>query len=339
MFNRVLWTVLLMVGLISWAIAGSSTLVVKDGNGTLQNMGVTTDVSGNLYSNQVIVDGTAAANKAAVTSSNALKVDGSAVTQPVSGTLTLGAGSATIGALSLHQSTNVDQIGGAAVALGQTTMAGSLPVAIASNQGNVPINNAQVSGTAISVNSGTKDAGTQRVVLATDQPTLTNPINTGTHTATQNLYAPGTNGFTTTPFNVLTTELNALASAAVATSSVAGPFTQTTTGNAIFGRCWVKLGAALGGTAVSGANFSIWYLTSTDGGTTFESQTVSPPPRAPDVIIPVGASNYGANAVLMSPPRQWLWAESVKIVFQNNTGQAMGASGNIMTCGPESIQN
>ena len=163
-------------------------------------------------------------------------------------------------------------------------------------------------------------------------------VNVGTHTATQALYAAGTNGFTTTPFSVLTTELNALASAGVATSSVngtSGKFSQSSTGNALFGRCWVTLGAALGGTAVAGANFSIWFLTSTDGGTTFESATVSPPPRSPDIIIPVGASNYGASAVLMSPPRQNLWAETVKIVFQNNTGQAMGASGNIMTCGPE----
>lgn len=227
------------------------------------------------------------------------------------------------------------------ISLGQQAMAGSVPVAIASNQSNVPINNAQVSGTAISVNSGTKDAGTQRVVLATDQPTPTNPINVGTHTSTVIQASPGTNGFTQAPFSVLTTELNALASAGVATSSVngaSGAFNQTNTGNDLFGRCWVKLGAALGGTAVAGANFSVWFLTSTDGGTTYESQTVSPPPRAPDIIIPVGANTYGANAILMSPPRVNLWLETTKIVFQNNTGQAMGASGNIMTCAGESVQ-
>jgi hypothetical protein len=72
--------------------------------------------------------------------------------------------------------TNLGKVGGAAVALGQTTMAASLPVAIASNQGNVPINNAQVSGTAVDTNSGNKSAGTQRIVIATDQPSLTNPL-------------------------------------------------------------------------------------------------------------------------------------------------------------------
>lgn len=197
---------------------------------------------------------------------------------------------------------NLANVGGSALALGQTTMAASIPMTLASNQ---------------------------------------SAINIGTHTATNMLLAPGTNGFTTTPFSVLTTELNALASAAVATSSVngtSGVFSQTNSGNAIFGRCWMKLGAALGGAAAAGANFSVWFLTSTDGGTTFESQTVSPPPRSPDIIIPVGANAYGANAILMSPPRQNLWSESVKIVLQNNTGQAMGASGNILTCAPEAIQ-
>lgn len=227
------------------------------------------------------------------------------------------------------------------VALGQQSMAGSVPVAIASNQSNVPINQTQVAGTAVDTNSGNKSAGTQRIVIATDQPTPTNPINVGTHTSTVIQAAAGTNGFTQAPFSVLTTELNALASAGVATSSVngtSGKFNQTNTGNNLFGRCWVTLGAALGGTAVAGANLSIWFLTSTDGGTTFESQTISPPPRAPDIIIPVGASNYGANAVLMSSPRVNLWMETVKLVLQNNTGQALGASGNIMTCAGESVQ-
>lgn len=36
-------------------------------------------------------------------------------------------------------------------------------------------NTAQIAGTTIAANSGNKDAGTQRVVIATDQPSLTNP--------------------------------------------------------------------------------------------------------------------------------------------------------------------
>ncbi len=39
-----------------------------------------------------------------------------------------------------------------------------------------PVNNAQVGGTATDTNSGNKSAGTQRVVIATDQPQLTNKL-------------------------------------------------------------------------------------------------------------------------------------------------------------------
>lgn len=91
-------------------------------------------------------------------------------------------------------------------AVGQTTMAASLPVTLASDQSalavsgpltdtqiratalpvsgtvttsppaNASTNVAQLAGTATSVNSGVKDAGTLRVVLATDQPALTNKL-------------------------------------------------------------------------------------------------------------------------------------------------------------------
>ena len=241
--------------------------------------------------------------------------------------------------------------------LGQQVKASSVPVAIASDQGNVSTNPSQINGTTIDTNSGNKSAGTQRVVIATDQPALTNPQpvnvqntpsvsvsnapNIGTHTQQDILNDAGTNGFTTTPFNVLTTELNALANAGVATSSVngtSGKFSQSSTGNAVFGRCWATLGGAFASAASAGASLSIWFLTSTDGGTTFESQTVSPPPRPADITIPVGAATYAANAVLLSPPRQYLWSETVKIVLQNNTGQAMPASGNVVTCGPEAMK-
>lgn len=47
---------------------------------------------------------------------------------------------------------------------------------------NQSVNQAQVAGTATSVNSGNKDAGTQRVVIATDQPTI--PVSVAAATAT-----------------------------------------------------------------------------------------------------------------------------------------------------------
>lgn len=42
--------------------------------------------------------------------------------------------------------------------------------------GTVSENLTQLNGTTIDTNSGTKSAGTQRVTIATDQPTLTNPL-------------------------------------------------------------------------------------------------------------------------------------------------------------------
>jgi hypothetical protein len=69
-----------------------------------------------------------------IASMTALKVDGSAVTQPVSGTVTT------------------------------------------SPPSNASTNMAQVAGTTTDTNSGTKSAGTIRVVLATDQPALTNKL-------------------------------------------------------------------------------------------------------------------------------------------------------------------
>lgn len=80
---------------------------------------------------------------------------------------------------------------------GQANMANSAPVVIASDQSVVPVsgsvsiganssvNVAQVAGTATDVNSGLKSAGTQRVVLATDQPQLTNAFKVDGSAVTQ----------------------------------------------------------------------------------------------------------------------------------------------------------
>lgn len=53
-------------------------------------------------------------------------------------------------------------------ALGQAAMAASVPVVIANNQSNVPGNIVQMGGVAVSMNTGVRDAGTQRVTIATN---------------------------------------------------------------------------------------------------------------------------------------------------------------------------
>lgn len=62
----------------------------------------------------------------------ALKVDGSAVTQPVSGTVTANQGGA-------PWSENLAQVGGVAISQGQKVMASSVPVVVASDQAAIPV--------------------------------------------------------------------------------------------------------------------------------------------------------------------------------------------------------
>lgn len=148
-------------------------------------------------------------NSATVSAGGALKVDGSAATQPVSGTVTANAGTGTF----TNQQSNVQvdydtgvgvqnmtvfgialPASGGAVAggtatnplridpTGTTTQPVSGTVAINANSS---VNVNQVGGTAVDTNSGVKSAGTQRVVIATDQPALTNALKVDGSAVTQ----------------------------------------------------------------------------------------------------------------------------------------------------------
>lgn len=70
---------------------------------------------------------------------------------------------------------NLTQVGGSAIALGQTTMAASLPVALASNQSNIPENLTQVGGSAIALGQTTM-AASLPVVLASNQSAVPNNL-------------------------------------------------------------------------------------------------------------------------------------------------------------------
>jgi hypothetical protein len=60
--------------------------------------------------------------------------------------------------------------------LGQAAMAASQPVVIASDQTAVAGNITLIAGSAVTANTGNAAAGTPRVVIATDQPSFTNPV-------------------------------------------------------------------------------------------------------------------------------------------------------------------
>lgn len=131
-----------------------------------------------------LMDGTLDGTSKATVGANGLKVDGSAVTQPVSGTVTANAGT---GSFTVAQATasnlKVDLSGTAAnaTAIKVDGSAVTQPVSgtITSNAGTGTrdTNLKQVNGTIVDTNSGNKSAGTQRMVLATDQPNLATPLN------------------------------------------------------------------------------------------------------------------------------------------------------------------
>lgn len=154
------------------------------------------------------------------------------------------------------------------------------------------------------------------------------------------LFNPGTNGFTVTPFNLLSTELNSLAIGATALSSVGGTsgvFTQSNTGNALMGEIYFSAGGGV--TPVVGGYFAGWFLTSPDG-TTFEKYiSGTPPSRGADFIIPLYAAAYSSgefafsNGILVPLP-----AAPFKTVLQNQSGVALPGSGNLIKLGPVAVR-
>ena len=154
------------------------------------------------------------------------------------------------------------------------------------------------------------------------------------------LLAPGTNGFIATPFNLVSTELNALASTETIVSSVGGAsgvFDQDNTASAMFGSIWFICGGALNPTA--GGLLRGWFLRSTDGGTTFERAVAdTAQPRAPDFVIPLFDAAYAVSEVAWAQEiRVELPAESFKVAIQNVAGAALPATGNLILLGPTAV--
>jgi len=161
-----------------WAFAGTSTITTKDASGTTKTFDVITDGSGNFGAMIGVCDGTALAQCAAVkaASTAAVATDPSLVVRinpgdaVATGIATIATNSAAPspclaatafntnsysnaatapsncdlnGGFYVHppanQTVNVTQVGGATLALGQTTMSAGIPVALASNQSSIPV--------------------------------------------------------------------------------------------------------------------------------------------------------------------------------------------------------
>ena len=151
----------------------------------------------------------------------------------------------------------------------------------------------------------------------------------GTNSQTPFIWGQGTsnNGLLTSAITLMTTELNTLGSGSVAVSSSA--YNNSNTLQATLGDIYLTLSASV--TTTAGAVVSGWFLTSPDGGTTYEQSTLAPP-RAPDFTIPllVGAlsspfvyKSVGVHKVIVP-------ATYFKVLLQNNTGVAWPASSNTL---------
>ena len=157
------------------------------------------------------------------------------------------------------------------------------------------------------------------------------------------LWYPGASnsGLLATSFNLLTTEMNSLATAGLIVSSVggtSGKFTNSDTAQSVWGDLYLKLGT-IGTAIVAGGNLAGWFLMSPDSGTTYEAQSGTHAAiRPPDFIIPLPATTITATETFKSAGKVLLPALQFKVLVQNNSGQTFAASGNSLLLSPQALQ-
>lgn len=146
---------------------------------------------------------------------------------------------------------------------------------------------------------------------------------------------PGTSGFIATPFNLMTTELNALANGSTASSSVGGSsgvFTQSNFTNAMLTEIVFTAGGAF--TPSAGGTLNGWWLKSPDGGTTYEKSNVTTAlPRPPDFYIPLLPLAYTSSDISFGVIAACPWP-TAKVFVYNNSGTTLPATGNVIRAGP-----
>jgi hypothetical protein len=146
------------------AFSGAGTITTKDASGVTKTFTIVTDGGGNFVAPMVLCDGVAAANCATITAGLALKVDGSAATQPVSGTVTANAGT------NLNTSLLALESGG-----NLATLAGA--ISASKMQANI----AQINGVTPLMGNGVTGTGSPRVTIASDNTAFSvNAVESGT---------------------------------------------------------------------------------------------------------------------------------------------------------------
>ena len=184
---------LLLLPHAAWA-ACATTVQAKDAGGTTKTLCVVTDGGSNLVPGGAVFDAAGAqlgvaANPLQISVANtaangtAIKVDPSAVTSPVSGTVTANQGTAN----ATPWNDNVAQLGGNAIKTNSGNgSAGSANVYIATDQPSLtnaqPGNFTQIGGNSVSTGNGVSGTGTQRVNIASDNSAL--PIGASSSGAT-----------------------------------------------------------------------------------------------------------------------------------------------------------
>jgi hypothetical protein len=94
---------------------------------------------------------------------------------------------------------------------------------------------------------------------------------------------------------------------------------------------------AIGSVLTGSAAIAGWFLRSWDGGTTFEQSSV-PPPRPADFFFPLPATTIGAATTWGASGLVLVPAVKYKVGIQNNIGQTLAATGNLIRAAPVNMQ-
>lgn len=312
---------------VSIAQLGTGTTVTT----TLPVSGTVTVTQGTASNLKVDLSGTGA-------NATAIKVDGSAVTQPVSGTVTANqggtwtvqpgntanttpwlvtgsgsAGTAAAGVLTVQGIASMTpvQVSQAtagnlnATVVGTGTFATQATLQTGTNQighleANQSVNVAQLAGTTTDTNSGNKSAGTLRVVLATDQPQLTNKL----------LVTPDANS----AVNVAQVGGSAVVAGPCERGTVSSVVYDSTTNGKVqliglqSGQVVYVCGVSLTQSTTSAVTVSFGSGTGTNCGSTYTAKTPAWPLQAPTSVAPAG--------LVLPPSSKHPW-------FQTATSEAL----------------
>lgn len=120
---------------------------------------------------------------------------------------------------------------------------------------------------------------------------------------------------------LLSTGLNSLANNSLA---ISGAFTPSAKQR----RAKLQLDVTYGTNPTAGTGCSIWFIQSTDGGSTYEDGDASTTPaKAPSVVLPVRVTTSAQKIIRECV----IPAGTCKVLLKNDgTGQAMAASGNTL---------